>query len=298
MTEAAHDFTEFLRTVPLSEPRTTVLSNVTGAALTAGQATDPGYWGRQLAGTVRFHECLRTLLSSGPAVVLTVDRDGAFTRLARSAARLLGTDPLVLDAFGDRTAAAGDEPRYHEAALARAWTAGVRLDLVPRGTRRVALPTYPFAAHRHWLETTAEPLPAPATAPPMRAPAATAPPRPAVAADGPAAPEAADDSAAPEAADDMAGRVVTIWQNAFGGPPLRLEDDFFELGGTSLQAAQLVAVINEELLLDVRLHDLYECPTLADFVARVRAAAAERDDATLLRLLDELEAEDAESRDG
>lgn len=282
MAEAANGLTEFLRAVPLSAPRTTVLSNVTGTALTADQATAPGYWGRQLAGTVRFDDCLRTLLGSGPAIVLSVDRDGALTRLVRSAARLLGTDPLVLDVFGDRTATADDEPRHHESAMARAWTAGVRLDLLPHAhpvPPPEGLPTYPFAAHRHWLEAAnGRPAPAPATGPP---PAADIP-EAAIPEDGPAAPE-----------DELAARVVAVWQNAFGGPPLRLEDDFFELGGTSLQAAQLVAVLGEELLVDVRLHDLYESPTLADFVARVRAALAERDDATLLRLLDELEADDA-----
>ncbi|MBW4718331.1 type I polyketide synthase [Saccharothrix obliqua] len=262
MAAAAEEFTGFLRGVRLAEPRRAVLSNVTGVALTAGQATDPAYWGGQVRATVRFADCVRAL---PPGLVVGVDRDGAVTKLARQALRRSGVDALVLDLFGGRGATGDEEPRGFTTAVARAWTAGVDLTPVTGPARHVPLPTYPFSTRRHWLgddDTTAEA--------------------------GPAAP--------PVTPDDLAARVITVWQNAFGGPPLRLEDDFFALGGTSLQAAQLVAVVNEELLLDVRLHDLYECSTLADFVDRVRDVSTRRDDAELLRLLDELEAEEEARR--
>ncbi|MER5268326.1 beta-ketoacyl synthase N-terminal-like domain-containing protein [Actinosynnema sp. NPDC002837] len=264
MAEAAEEFTRFLTTIPLSAPRHVVLSNTTGDVLTADQATDPAYWGAQVRRTVRFHDCVRALLDHRPDVVVALDRDGAVGRLARQAARAAGLAPLVLDLFGGRGAV--DEPRGHAEAIARTWTAGLTPTMPAPPTRPVPLPTYPFADRVHWLGDEQD----------------APPPRPEV--------------VTPVPADDLEDRVIALWHSAFGGPPLRPEDNFFELGGTSLQAAHLVAAVNEDLLLDVRLHDLYECSTLGDFVARVREIVAGRDDEELLRLLDELEAEEEAQR--
>ena len=108
---------------------------------------------------------------------------------------------------------------------------------------------------------------------------------PAVAADGPAVPAA---QPAPEASE-IATVITEIWQDAFGGAPLAPEDNFFTLGGTSLQAAQLINVINDTLLLALVLGDLYEHSDLAAFIHRAEELAGERDDEELLRLLNEIE---------
>lgn len=53
------EFRAVLEKVRLAPPALPMLSNVTGGPLTAAEATDPGYWVRQMRGTVRFGDCVR-----------------------------------------------------------------------------------------------------------------------------------------------------------------------------------------------------------------------------------------------
>ncbi|NEE18033.1 acyltransferase domain-containing protein, partial [Streptomyces sp. SID7499] len=49
--------------------RLPLVSNVTGKRLTEAEATDPGYWARQLRSTVLFDDCLETAARNGAALV-------------------------------------------------------------------------------------------------------------------------------------------------------------------------------------------------------------------------------------
>jgi acyl transferase domain-containing protein len=205
------------------------------------------------------------------------------TNLARQAARRLGQSPLVTDLL-----AKDDEALSCAAALGALWTAGCPVELpVSRPAGPVLLPGYPFAATRYWLD--ARPAEVPGVAGSCAAPAASLPAAPEP---GPEVP-----GQLASAGTEVAAVVTRVWQSAFGGEPLQPTDNFFTLGGTSLQAAQLIAVVNDELLLSARLHDIYEFSTLADFIARIDALTQERDDAELLRLLEEIESEGAAAGD-
>ncbi|MGI5467553.1 acyltransferase domain-containing protein [Streptomyces sp. CA-132043] len=279
MEQAAARFGEFLGTLRLSAPRTTVISNLTGAALTAEQATSPDYWAAQLRGTVRLDEGVRTLLAGRCDVVIGVGGSRSLTNPVRRTARALDMSrpPRIVELLGG---SGQDTTLARDAALAQLWAAGCPLGFAPPLPERPApLPRYPFAATRHWLD-------APATA--LHDDVDTAPPGRQETAALAASKEMA--AAEPEAeSSDIATAITEIWQDTFGGAPLTPEDNFFTLGGTSLQAAQLIAVINDTLLLALVLGDLYEHSDLAAFIHRAEQLAAERDDDELLRLLDEIE---------
>uniref|UniRef100_UPI002FDBA57A phosphopantetheine-binding protein n=1 Tax=Streptomyces sp. IBSBF 2806 TaxID=2903529 RepID=UPI002FDBA57A len=149
-----------------------------------------------------------------------------------------------------------------------------------RPDRPAPLPRYPFADTRHWIEAPGTPSDDTADTPPGVQ--ETDPP---AGDDRPAVPAA---QPAPEVSD-IATVITEIWQEAFGGAPLTPEDNFFTLGGTSLQAAQLISVINDTLLLALVLGDLYEHSDLGAFIRRAEELAGERDDEELLRLLNEIE---------
>ncbi|MFF4284522.1 type I polyketide synthase [Streptomyces sp. NPDC001633] len=281
MEEAAARFGEFLATVPLSAPRLTVISNRTGAELSAEEATDPAYWAGQLRGTVRLADGVRTLLAGRPAAVVGIHGGRALTNPVRQSARLLGLahPPGIIELLGNSGA---DESQAYEDALARLWAAGCPVDFdVPLVTSPVPLPRYPFANTRHWIEATPGALPHERPAAPAPAGREPAPPQ------EPSAPAAVEDTT--ETGSDLATTITAIWQEAFGGEPLGPSDNFFTLGGTSLQAAQLLTVVNDTLLLGVALGDLYEHSDLGSFIRRAEELAAGQDDAELLRLLDEIE---------
>ncbi|WP_197321527.1 amino acid adenylation domain-containing protein [Saccharomonospora sp. NB11] len=61
-------------------------------------------------------------------------------------------------------------------------------------------------------------------------------------------------------------------------------DDYFLLGGTSLQAAQLVHDLRETLGLEVRLRELFGAPVVADLAARLDSLGAASDTSSMVPL--------------
>jgi amino acid adenylation domain-containing protein len=60
-------------------------------------------------------------------------------------------------------------------------------------------------------------------------------------------------------------RVGEVWASALGVTRVEADDDFFDLGGQSLVAAEMVATLRAELGLDLPLRTIFEAPTLAEF---------------------------------
>lgn len=57
----------------------------------------------------------------------------------------------------------------------------------------------------------------------------------------------------------LIGKVLNIWQRAFNNPNIIVEDNFYELGGTSLIAIQIVAYIKTELNIhNINIMDIYK----------------------------------------
>ena len=143
-----------LRSMTLRAPKVPMLSNVTGRWLTAAEATDPGYWARQVRQTVYFGDGLRELAKEPNRLFVEVGPGRILAGLTRP----------NLDPADGRSAWASwpdARERKSEAAtmlstLGRLWIAGVHVDW--RGVRGAAarrcaeLPTYPFERRRHWID--------------------------------------------------------------------------------------------------------------------------------------------------
>lgn len=243
MAEAAERFSEVVATVPLSAPQVPLLSNVTGDWMTAAEATSPERWARQMRSTVRWAECVRTLLR-GTAGVLVETGPG----------RSLGSAARRSDAWSSEHRAVSamrhaQETRDDTEALSQVlgvlWEAGADLDW--SGTRRgserwVSLPGYPFRGIPHWTE-------------PVHA--------------GPSA----DPVAVPVAVTPVGGAVALltgIWSDVLGVVPVSPDDDFFDLGGDSMLASRVAAQARERGL-EFEPKDVFENPTVARLVARVSA---------------------------
>jgi len=70
----------------------------------------------------------------------------------------------------------------------------------------------------------------------------------------------------PEHAGDSRPRIEeamrTLWLDLLPTDSIRLQDDFFALGGSSLSALQLVAAIESKFNIRMSLRDLLQTPTL------------------------------------
>ena len=115
----------------------------------------------------------------------------------------------------------------------------------------MALPTYPFARQRHWVDPYRPEQSAP-VAPDEDPPVAAAP--------------------AP-AADEPYEVVRRIWTELLGVDDIGPHDDFFELGGHSLLGTRVVARVRDALGVDLPPGAIFESPTPAALARTVAALA-------------------------
>jgi amino acid adenylation domain-containing protein len=146
-------FAALVREAAPRAPRIPIVSTATGALLSDQQATDPRYWAEQLRVPVQFTSALRTLWLDPSRVLLEV---GPGFSSALSAKQLVRE--RAEQAFASLDTSPAGEWRALNEALGRLWLAGVPIDwaALQGHTARTpcALPSYPFARERHWLEPT------------------------------------------------------------------------------------------------------------------------------------------------
>ena len=71
--------------------------------------------------------------------------------------------------------------------------------------------------------------------------------------------------------DSLEYRLLKIWEEVLSISPIGMDDDFFDLGGDSLQSIMLLASIEATLNRKLSLSELYEAPTIARLAVRLRA---------------------------
>ncbi|MBK7862454.1 MAG: amino acid adenylation domain-containing protein [Archangiaceae bacterium] len=151
MDPAVAPFTQEVRAVKLSAPRTPFVSTLTGEWITAEQATDPTYWGRHLRATVRFAQGIATLWKEKNLMLLEVGPRATLATLARQQVQDKAHQ-LAASCLGDSVQT---EEASLLAALGQLWCAGVEPDWKAvhgdAKRRRVPLPTYPFERQRFWI---------------------------------------------------------------------------------------------------------------------------------------------------
>ncbi|PAZ10001.1 polyketide synthase, partial [Streptomyces sp. SA15] len=150
------EFTDAISELTFHAPRIPVISNLTGRLATTSELTDPGYWARQIRGTVRFADGIRSLHDAGVARYLELGPDPVLTGMARET--LAEQAPTAVSAL--RTGQA--EVRTVLRALGTLHATGAEVDWLPllHGGRRTALPTYAFQRRRHWIGEASEAAPA------------------------------------------------------------------------------------------------------------------------------------------
>jgi acyl transferase domain-containing protein/acyl carrier protein len=146
-----------LESVPRQSPTMTIVSNHTGAALTAEQAASSDYWADHLVNPVRFAQSVRHCMTLGADVFVELGAGQTLGGLVRQ--NLTGATGVSV--FGTLpTIWTGGEPSDARTALlttcARLWESGVGVDWAATGRGRariVTLPGYPFQRTRFWPES-------------------------------------------------------------------------------------------------------------------------------------------------
>jgi amino acid adenylation domain-containing protein len=224
------------RRVTWHAPQRPYLSNTTGTWITEQQATDPHYWAAHLREPVRFADCATELVRAG----LIAAEVGPGTTLSKLIRRGGGDAVPTMDQDSDDTITL-------LSGIGGLWAAGATVDWAAFGAvspgRRVPLPTYPFERKRFWI-----------AAGRSRSAGTLAAAAPVTSGAG---------------LTDDESRIAAVWTELLGVQDVQPTAGFFELGGDSLLATQLVARLRARFGMTVPLEAVFEHPTLRGMTAAV-----------------------------
>ncbi|MFJ4500814.1 SDR family NAD(P)-dependent oxidoreductase [Streptomyces sp. NPDC088864] len=143
------DFRAVTAELTFNEPRTTVVSTVSGAVSSEWQS--PDYWVDQVRRPVRFADAVNAAEALGARTFVEIGPDAVLTALGAASAAHEDT------AFIPLVRKERDEPREALAGLGAAWVRGVDVgrEAFHTGAGKADLPTYPFLRTRYWLDAPA-----------------------------------------------------------------------------------------------------------------------------------------------
>nr|AWC08659.1 polyketide synthase type I [Kitasatospora mediocidica] len=129
-------------------PRIPIVSNLTGAVVSAEEITSPEFWVRHVREAVRFLDGIRALEAQNVTTFVELGPDGVLTAMAQECAQ--GENVAFVSALRKDRGEAGSLM----AAVARAYARGLAVDwaayFAGTGAVRVDLPTYAFQRQRYW----------------------------------------------------------------------------------------------------------------------------------------------------
>ncbi|GIF39311.1 type I polyketide synthase [Actinoplanes xinjiangensis] len=246
---ALPEFERLVAGVPLHPPALPWISDRTGQPVTAAQAGTPSYWSGHLRHTVQFDAALRTLFAAGEHALLEIGPGRTLAGLARRHPGC-GPDRPVVASLPHAADDAGGGGLTMMSALGRLWQQGVPVDWAgvhagePR--RRVELPAYPFERQRFRL---------PGQGGTGFAPVDETPP------------ELDQDYEAP--AGELEEAVAAAFGEVLGLDDVGRHDNFFDLGGDSLVAAQYCRLVRDTTGAQLTVRNVFEAPTVAGLAAEL-----------------------------
>jgi phthiocerol/phenolphthiocerol synthesis type-I polyketide synthase E len=147
-------YEEYVRGVEKGRPVRRYISNVSGKWVEAGEAVEPGYWRRQLRGSVRFSEGVKELIAGGAEIMLEVGPGHTLRSLLGMQKKEIPVKWVIGTVRSPQEE--GSDKEYLTEAVGKLWMAGVDVDWSKyyEGEERwrVWLPTYPFERRRYWIE--------------------------------------------------------------------------------------------------------------------------------------------------
>jgi acyl transferase domain-containing protein len=294
MDSARDSFRKQVEHIRARTPRIPFISDVTGTWITPEQATDPNYWAIHIRETVRFGYGIREILKKPNQILLEIGP-------GQTLSGFLHQHPDRADhqvAISSLRHPFNQQPdeAFLLNSLGQLWAAGARMDWggyhAGEGRRRVPLPTYPFQRQSYWIDSTHVDLPSPVES--LREPTPPQPvispgPLPSPTIEGNNGPSnqlrqgfgplkerhSAIRSALYRASSYTAPRtpaeavIAWIWQQVLCADKVGVHENFYELGGNSLLAAQVIGQLNRTLMLDLPPIAVVESPTVAELAERI-----------------------------
>ncbi len=266
--------------INLKNPEIPFISNLTGDWITPSQATSPAYWADHLRKTVRFKDGIKKLLKDSNRIFIEAGPGNTLCSLVKQSERFFNSHDNtgkihVIQSLRHPRQQFSDTGLFLQS-LGKAWLAGAKinwLDLYKNEIRyRIPLPTYPFEHKRFWLEPDSlikknRSSPCKISNEQTSTSNETS---------GNAFTLSADDlqSGAEKTCNHTVQTVTSIWQDLLGINNIDSDSNFFDLGGDSVWASQVLLRISDKTGITLSLKEMFDNPTI-NSLARVLKAKSD-----------------------
>lgn len=235
MEPASREFKAYISKVRMGTPTIPYISNVTGNWVEEEEAVNPDYWVKHLRSTVQFSKGIKKLINEGnvflelgPGNVLST-----FTKNHNNSVPTITFLPHAADNL--------DSYEYILDALGKIWTAGYAVDWAAYETEvkeflKVGLPVYPFVRERFWITPAQGSKELTDEIHIMMT-------------------ENSNNSSLLLPRTETEKSIASIFTKVLGITQLDIRDNFFEMGGHSLLAIQLLTRVNNKYKTQIQLND-------------------------------------------
>ncbi|SDX35788.1 thioester reductase domain-containing protein [Marininema mesophilum] len=255
-----HAFREKAKTMDFHEPKIPYISNVTGTWITSADATDPEYWVTHLRQTVQFSQGVKELLKDTNQILLEVGPGRGLSTLVRQ--HLPKPSTHLVATTVPTSKEKGSDYRFLLQNIAKLHASGVKVDWMQffSGERRfrIPLPTYPFDRQLFRIQPQRDGVS-------DRRLESTIP-----------LPQKESTALNSGFEEEIEGppltateqKIMAAYREVTGVQHIKREDDFFDLGGSSLTAVNVVARLQKEFHLSI--NDLFEYPRPLDLAEQIQ----------------------------
>ncbi len=256
----------------LRSPKIPFLSNVTGTWITPTEATDHRYWSEHIRRPVRFSDCMASLKNEANPILLEVGPGNTLCSLAGQQER----QPSGFSVLSSLRHPKEDKSDMAHilTSLGRLWLAGGEPDWPAfyrnEERRRISLPTYAFERNRYWIESGKRAWADSSAAAGFNQLDGKDDDHPDSGADAVSAEETGrQGSQTPTHENRIERNLSVIWKELLNLPAIDPDDNYFELGGSSLFAVRMFEQIEKKLGRRLPLATLYEAPTIRQLSKRI-----------------------------
>lgn len=260
-------FAAIVANTPRQVPTKLWISNITGTWITAEEAVNPQYWAQHIRETVDFEKGIQTLLQEGAQFFLEVGPGDTLSTFIRQTAKDQGANPIIFSSIQAISRKKLTDDSFLQETLCRLWQEGGLIDWhtvwSDEKGLRVALPSYPFERHRHWVD-----------AKPNRIQYKDVISKEdeteinLVEEKVNTRPHLLSEYEAPQTIEEK--ELVEIWEDLTGVHPIGINDNFFEIGGHSLLGIQMVAKIRDRFKTEISVDTMSAAPTLAELLSIIQ----------------------------
>ncbi|WP_346836051.1 type I polyketide synthase [Paenibacillus polymyxa] len=256
MREGEEAFRNVLKTVDFHSPNIPYISNVTGDWVGLEDVSDPEYWISHMTGTVKFREGTLKLKDNNFRFFFEIGPGNTLSTFMRQ--NLKDTESISIWSTIQDANHAGGDSTYLLNTLGKAWTLGLRFDInafyEAEDLYKISVPGYPFHSTPYWINARLT----------GQKPAPNVPLE-----------EKASEDELPEDRTDLSTSYIPpdndlekilkeILEEVMGIRSIGVTDNFIELGGHSLIAAQVISRIRDMFGLEISLKQFMDNPTIRE----------------------------------